>query len=174
MALLVIQEICTEWTKASRGAPRATLRNAVPENVVLSDASRGNCGSAGLYHRLCYGEWNDFSSPVESLANVELGEEMLFGCVRIYPLEDPPRVVFAYDMAHGGAPERESRLETAFELQRNAWGRVVYNGRFSEGYESVWTYRKTVCNIGLFDCYNAKVLVDSGPACVYKSLARLR
>lgn len=174
MALLIIQEIQTEWTKASRGAPRANLRNAVPESVCLPGQTQELSGSLALHHFLRYGEWNDFSSPDESHVIIELADELCFGCVRIYPFENHIKVVLAYDMTHGGAPERESYPKTVFELHANTWGTIVYNGRFSEGHDSVWMYRQTVCNIGMFDRFSASVFTDSQPISMHQDLAKLR
>jgi hypothetical protein len=159
--MILVQEIITTWTKRSRGGPLAAARNAVPETYPLASLPVLPPQAACLHHTIVFGEANDFAHPKEQVISYTPREELRFGCVSITPIGDQVQVIYTYDMGCGGAPQRYGLPQLAFTLHRNEWGQILYNGRFPNDY--IWTYRKHVCNIGVFDQVKAEVFVQLSP-----------
>jgi hypothetical protein len=159
--MILVQEITTVWSKASRGGPLAAIRNAVPETYPLAFFAVSPPQVSCLYHTIGFDEANDFAYPKEQLVSYTLTQELRFGCVSISPMGDQVQVIYTYDMGCGGAPQRYGLPQLAFSLPLNQWGQILYNGRFPEEY--TWTYRKYVYNIGVFDRVDKNVFVQLPP-----------
>lgn len=62
--MIVLQEIVTTWTKASRGGENATSRNAVPESFLLPALlEQPKTSNYVLYQRVMYSEQHNFQLP---------------------------------------------------------------------------------------------------------------
>ncbi|HKQ76242.1 MAG TPA: hypothetical protein VJ810_21285 [Blastocatellia bacterium] len=98
------------------------------------------------------------------------------GCVRIEPQAEALRVTYEYDPRIGGMPRRYSYrgepTNSSFDLCLNQWGRVKYNGRFSD--DAGWWYLKVVFNIGWFDGVSQDVFVSTRPEHTIDQMATLR
>jgi hypothetical protein len=159
--MILVQEITTIWSKQSRGGPLAAARKCGARN--LSACLRTYAPTAGGLpaHTIAFGEATDFAHPREQVMSYTLTEELRFGCVSITPIGDQVQVIYTYDMGCGGAPQRYGLPQLAFTLHQNEWGQILYNGHFLEEY--TWTYRKHVCNIGVFEQVEAEVFVRRPP-----------
>jgi len=145
--MVVVQEIRTRWTKASRGAPAASRRNDVPSAVPIP---RGNAADL-LLHRVEYDERRDFVPEVlptpafSSVADIVSGLECR---------EDAKSLIVAYIWNHScGAPSRPHGRR--IRLAKGEWCRLIHNGRF--GYDSGWSYQSTVLNVGYVELPKAEM-----------------
>ena len=173
--MTLVQEITVWWTKTSRSAPGAAARNAVPELFALPfrPATMGRFDV--VHHGVLVREWTGFDVPEEAVEGhpVLEGRPFRLGCVRVEPGLDVVEVVYAYDFACGGAPERTSRPRRVLRLRAGQWGRVVYNGRFEDRGTGEWLYKKVVANVAHVG--GASDAVFSGePARSFSDLAHLR
>lgn len=147
--MLIVQDLVTNWSKASRGAPGAVLRNRVPSTVTVPLEEPPSERFLVVLHRLAFPEVRGFERSSEQLTYCEPQDELILGCVRIYPDPERTQVIYHYDLA-GGQPERWSQPRFK-DLKLGEWGQVSYNGRFNLGWESHWHYEKHVVNVGLFE-----------------------
>ncbi len=137
--MIVIQAVRVEWTKRSRGMPRAARRNAVPEAWSVQGA--GDC--AVLLQEVQFSEHDGFRTPyiravkdpdTEVLHAYGLELARTTGGVAVYFRGDPWRPQYP-------GPRK------VFTLQDGEWARLVSNGRTS--YEDTWAYATHVFNIGI-------------------------
>ena len=129
---IIIQSIRTTWTKASRGAPQAVLRNSTPE--LLAFPALEEQPEAYLLEN-SYSENDSFqlySSPVKTLNKFqlrELGFEL--------NLKEAHLAIIAWVK-----PRKGQNLGT---LKHNQWAQVISNERVP--WEYTWAYYKQVFNI---------------------------
>lgn len=170
--VIIIQNIKTVWTKKSRGGKLASLRNGVPEAVALHPEEI-NRGGKFIFHSLVYHESDGFRKPViDSTADVS-GERFESGGVTVEFAAGQLVVKYEYNykcgaparFGPGGIPHHKT-----FQLNLNEFGRVLYNGRFSDEY---WWYEKQVFNIGRFDKPQANVFTASKPLHLIDDIAAL-
>ncbi len=173
--MILIQEIRSVWTKASRGGAGAALRNSVPEAAIFPAVGSKSAADKIFHHRLLYAEANDFAAPVRSeIAEHEHGS-ISVGCVKIEVSLEKLIVAYEYDYRCGGAPQRRGglgmNLREEAVVGRDSWARVKYNGRFG-GEE--WWYEKLVINVGLFVRHDARAFYSTTPAREIVQMAELR
>lgn len=171
MGIILVQEIRTDWSKVSRGAPGAAKRAAVPRALPLPLHRADRDFYALFEHRVFFSEWEGFRDPGEQVACSEEVGQVIYGCVRLKLEGESLRVVWKYDPGYAGAPSRDGNPKQAFTLRPGQWGRVVYNGRFGE--DEGWYYRQTTFNVALAERASACVFTESEPAHVYKQVAEL-
>ena len=143
---LVIQLIHCQWTRASRGAPGATLRNAVPEHlpVPAEILTSPECWQ----HEVSFAESSNFA-PHARLTQLPSDFRSTAG-LALERNDDGVLCRFVWGPGIG-APEREAR--TAFNLRPQQSGRLCFNGRLSLDAHSDrgWQYQKFVYNIAWVD-----------------------
>jgi hypothetical protein len=127
-----------------------------------------------IEHRSGFSEWCSFQDPHPTISfeTLEPGQTTRDGCVIVQKEDHRLRVRWHYTPEDAGMPLRPTKKKDIFELGLNQWGRVIYNGRFSEE-EGGWWYNKTVLNIGLFEEVAASVFVETIPDLVMNKTARL-
>lgn len=173
--MVLIQEIRSIWSKASRGGAAAALRNSVPEAAPFP-INKSRSAVHQVFHQiLVYGETNDFAEPIKS-ESVELAAGLTdIGCVKIRVSSERVIVSYEYDYRCGGLPPRQTRPGVNVGEERvvvpESWVRVRYNGRFS-GDE--WWYEKVVVNVGLFQRPDADIFIRTEPAGEISQMAELR
>lgn len=159
MTVLLIQHIATWWTKASRGAPLASVRNAVPERASIPEPKEKNFST--VIHTIRHDERTNFIPEEKLFVNA------IFEPVRGISVErsnDGTSAAYEYTL-DCGQPERAwMRRKLAAPLDE--WLSVGTNGRFLLGWDAVWRYEKHVVNVGLFasfdpDCFLNRAPVDS-------------
>jgi hypothetical protein len=174
--MIVVQEIITWWTKQSRSGRVATLRNALPHELVLPWVPEIPSTPALLHHTIRFDEAREFRDPQHEMEvqDVVSCRNMYFGCVRISWDSDIVHVNYTYDMIRGGAPERYGGPRQVFSLSHGEWGRVAYNGRWSSltGHGD-WKYKQTVVNIAFVDQIKNTIFVGE-PKTVFRDMADLR
>ncbi len=173
--MTIVQEITVWWTKTARSAPGATARNAVPERFELPFRPATMARFDVVRHGVLIQEWTGFGDPDETVDghHVVPGRPLRLGCIQVEPGPDATQVVYAYDYACGGAPERTGRPRPVLRLRPGQWGRVVYNGRFEDRSTGEWLYKKVVANVAHVG--DAPEAVFSGePSKTFSDLAHLR
>jgi hypothetical protein len=175
LPMILIQEIRSVWTKASRGAAAAALRNSVPEVALFPVISSKSMAHQILHQIIVYGETNDFAEPLKSEITALASASISIGCVKIKVSSSQIIVAYEYDYKSGGLPPRHRtpgvNLKEEVIVEPESWVRIKYNGRFS-GDE--WRYEKVVVNVGLFQKYEAGVFYSNDPTSEVTHLAELR
>lgn len=139
---IVIQLIDVYWTKASRGAPRAALRNAVPEQVTIQRRLPGDCIDL---QRVSYMERDGFAHSIAQWTeNLNETDVIRLG-LRMEAKRDILEVWFRGNPLGTSFP-KEKRVGI---LTWNSWLRIVSNARVAT--ESTWAYHKYTYNIFLGD-----------------------
>lgn len=159
--VLIVQEVVTHWSKASRGAPGAVARNGVPDTLVVPVPGGLADPFTVVVHHSDFPEARAFKKVNESVSLAEPTAELTLGCVWIVPDPELTQVTYHYDFS-GGLPERWSQPRSKC-LSVGEWGQVLYNGRFSLGWHCFWSYTKRVVNVGLFE-HPVQAAFDQSPA----------
>jgi len=165
--LIAIQELSTHWTKAARGAPLATLRNASPRTLRLPDVPKRS-GVSDILHRVRFDERVDFEP--RQLDEAVLGRRYseIHGLTVVHDVHRA-RVTYSWTMACG-APERPA--STPIWLAPGEWCQVLHNGRFALD-SAPWTYQSTVINVALLAEFEADVFLKGSSTRVVDCLADL-
>lgn len=173
--MILIQEIRSVWTKASRGGESAARRNSVPEAAPLPALGSKSTRDKIFHQILVYVEANDFAAPVKSEFAEYESESIIVGCVKIHVAPERLVVAYEYDYKSGGAPRRRGRrgedLREEVIVERGSWARVKYNGRFT-GDE--WWYEKVVVNVALCKDNETGAFYSGVPPREIAHMARLR
>ncbi len=170
--VVVVQQIRTHWTKASRGGDNAVKRNAVPEAARVPIHRIVGDNLILVHHLLEYEERDGFSRPREEIRINPTVRPLVVGCVTIDHSENQAIMTFRYDRGCGGAPDRGWTRKT-LRLVVNEWGQIVYNGRFSPVWEGNWWYEKMVVNVGLFERLMPGVFTKQEPTCRFAAMDEL-
>ncbi|MDP9912383.1 hypothetical protein J2W27_004509 [Variovorax boronicumulans] len=139
--MLIVQVVEILWTKATRGAPRANERSALPRQFALS-------GEVGAYvaehHRLVEWEGNFALQPVkvETKQSVPGSEDEL----RIISQRDGTFHLGLSGTPHGGRPRRMP-VADGLVLKSGSYVRLVVNARHTS-YSGQW-YSEKVFNVAM-------------------------
>jgi len=134
----IVQIVVSSWTKASRGAPAAGLRNAVPLSFSLPT---GYTVGQVLLHEVSCDEGLNFSARIaprlRAVSAGQLAAHRLSVCCRKEDVE----------IAFSGAPlaPATGRPSDQVVLVPGQWLRIVTNRRIAVEY--TWAYRRFVYNI---------------------------
>lgn len=174
---IVIQQIDTEWTKASRGGEGACRRNAVPTELTLPL----DCFAAPVaMHVVDSFEWNDFQlddsvKHWNSICDVRipfLKLETRQNNLRIRFVRSPQNWVIA-NRLYDGVDGKPVLDVDAFVLGCDEWGRVRFNARYTSRDTGEWYYQHVVCNIGVFSSVELNRFVTLKPNHQFVELATL-
>lgn len=168
--LVIVQSICTTWTKASRGGTGAALRNRTPEALELPVISSPSAHNLFLLHEVEYSQQNHFQQPYVKLRQKELIDLVRYNCLQLSPAEDALAVTLEWERSEG-VPRRNAFSRKTFSLQADQWCYIAYNLRVI--WEDCWAYKKYVLNVGLFDPSSPRMFLETRPAHMYKDMARL-
>jgi hypothetical protein len=167
---VIIQSICTTWTKTSRGGTGATRRNSTPDAYTLPDSALHISNAVFLLHTVNYREQNDFQQPGETVEQKERSNPFRYNCLKLSLTEDILDVTLEWERSEG-APKRHAFPRTGFCVQNGQWGRVLYNLRAA--WEGNWVYKKHVLNIGLFPRSAPGIFLEGVPVHIYRDMAQL-
>ncbi|NHZ33283.1 hypothetical protein [Massilia rubra] len=148
----LIQVIETSWSAASRGAPGALARNAVPERVPVPDCALDD---ALLLHLVAFHECQQFAlaRAVPVLRFAQQHQER-------FPLAVAVDGAGAHiDFFGYPAQRRPRKAISSVLLEPHNWVRIVGNFRVSQ--ETAWVYHKFVFNIFHGPAYRANELMAS-------------
>lgn len=175
--MIAVQIISTTWTKASRGARLARIRNRVPKCLPLrlpNDIPNLLC------HSVAYSERNEFAEPIAVRVSTTC-ENNRFGCTNaeIELHDNSATLIYRYQT---GAPARRFFDKTgtyvapehSIEIPLNCWASIEYNGRFSCIDTGNWWYEHSVVNVAVGDVVSANVFMTTQPMERYTQLAHLR
>lgn len=138
--VVIIQAITTRWTRASRGAPQATIRAAVPEVAALPTLGRPLPGT--FVHELEALEERRFT--LDEIVAEERSELPVTVAGVQVALDDDLVVVTRTASRWGGWPPRP-RARVVFRLAPGDWGRYVCNARIGGARD--WAYLRVVVNV---------------------------
>lgn len=168
--VVVIQSICTTWTKASRGGSNATARNAVTEALELPALDFPLTDDRSLLHEVVYTERDHFQNPKEKLEPCEQTIPFRYNCLKLSPNNQSLVLMLEWERVWG-APRRHAFPRTTWILQPGQWGRITYNLR--DGGANDWIYKKYVISIGLFHSYAPRIFLEGEPTYHYSDMAHL-
>jgi hypothetical protein len=158
--LVLIQSICTIWTKASRGGASATARNGTPDALPLPPLVFPVPVDALLLHEVTYTERDHFQHPVEKLEPCEQTDPFWYDCLQLSLKNQALTVTLEWERSEG-VPRRPAFPRIAWSLQPGQWGRVIYNLRHAG--EDHWIYKKYAISIGLLHSYSPRIFLETGP-----------
>jgi hypothetical protein len=166
--MIVVQELQTRWTKASRGAPTASARDGTPRALRVPDADCIPLQNL-ILHRLRFDESDSFAPSVPQ-APRHTSLQHPVSCVAVREEGDSRiTVAFNWDPLTCGAPRRSHG--TPIHLKRGDWCQILFNGR--HGSDREWSYHSTIVNVAHLSQANASIFLDSPPALVSNHLAEL-
>lgn len=132
MSSVYIQKIVTEWTKQSRGAPHAALRNQVPERCPLEVLEEYE---TVVLQEIVFHE-HSFTRPIFKKIRKINHNQILQEGFDFQFVEMGLAIAFRRDDSH---------LRKVGILKFNSWGQVKVNRRIPMEY--TWGYHKIVFNI---------------------------
>lgn len=136
----IVQIVETHWTKQSRGAAGATIRNALPE-VLPIPTSVAPSGPILLHHAQ-FRESDNFTTPRSTGLMIFGAHDETTWRLRIEPADDGGVDVLFYGSRFQFTSGRSTDKA---RLPANTWLQIVSNMR--EAHEDYWCYRKFVYNI---------------------------
>lgn len=171
--MIVIQEIKVRWSKESRSGAAAAQRQATPSAWALPERP---LGSFGLHQELVFEESCHFQFTQARVLDItDEHRHYLAGCVQVH--REPPVVIvmYCYYEEAGGAPERTHHPRQVLQLNVGEWGRVIYNGRFTNSRPTggAWLYQQVTVNIAHLQHYEPQTFLDGQPVKVFTDLAKL-
>lgn len=174
---IVIQRVRATWSKASRGGEGARRRNALPHALPLPP----DCRDASFcVHHVRFSEDSDFKrrdslTEGKSLADLGIGD-LVFDfdsdSLDVQLLRNPLNAAMA-DRLYPDESGNIVRSVDAFSLAAGQWGRLRYNGRYTDADTGDWSYEQTVYNIGLLYDFTPNHFVETSPDCRFADIARL-
>mgnify|MGYP006883380076 FL=1 len=141
-ARLLVQVVETTWSKASRGAPAATLRNSTPESLPYGGRALRVIDEAVQLHEVLYRE-PEFSG--EHRFRKPLSPERLRQRLDLEFRWTGSELAVSF-FGQLAMPERAPRLR-ALVLAPEQAGRLVHNWRTFQTFSGEWEYWKRVVNI---------------------------
>lgn len=180
----IVQIIHLRWSKASRGGDGARKRNAVPLGFDVRVDQFADCHNELMVVESSWGERNGFAQPFNNRQRrVKVGDGFSYDCVSVSEHSDGLRVRYQYDRSHGGAPDRwyfnfvSSHGESPsgeFVVRSDEWGRIRYNGRFTDFDGGNWWYEQTTVNVAWFDqSPSGRAFANGAPSHEIKAMADL-
>ena len=186
MARALLQFIVTEWDKSARGGEGAALRARVPAALPLPPELTSRAVEGVAVHRVRFSHVNGFETPVavsvEDLPFDAKKETFRLGCVELEPEDGGLVVRYRWSTWSGGAPQRSMfdaggkehpLIKQAFMLQPSQWGRLEYNGRFSDPDTSYWYYQHTRANVAFLDVIEPELFTSAQPLFSHREIADL-
>lgn len=170
-SLVVLQNICTIWTKASRGGASAAARNGTPDALILPDLTFLVPEVTFLLHEVVYTERNSFQSPREKLEPCERTNPFWYNCLQLEVHNDTLSVMLEWERSEG-VPRRPTFPRIVWSFQQGQWGRITYNLRKAE--QDHWVYKKYVISVGLLHSYSPSIFLEGKPTSTYSDMAQLR
>jgi hypothetical protein len=168
--ILLVQHISTSWSKASRGGPRAGVRNAVP--VALPFSKLVPSETRSVLHEVQFNERTEFTPHEEVIIDGGILPRGKALCITAGRDADGAWALYDYSTECGGAPDR-SGVRKRLTAPLDRWIRIVANGRFAPAWDGDWWYEKHVVNVGLFSSLAPYCFTATEPADVFEALAAL-
>lgn len=179
---IIIQSVTVHWNKDYRGGVGAAERNAVPESFELPlEVFAFSPSKSIIVHEVrCYS--SDNFKIREKIYSVESSEIKVKGTI-IKREKELLQVYFKYSDYDCGKPYRSKYNETgtlmpleekAFDLHEDEYGRIIFNGRYTDIDNGNWWYEKKVRNIIRTNKKDKDIFVKSNISKKYEQLAILK
>lgn len=152
MVHLLVQRIRVVWTKASRGAPGAARRNAVPRALPFPTASDD---AYVLHHATCLEEAGFTPRSHQRHEDRHRDRE---GDLRFLTRDGTLHVGFEWSR-ETGEPQRRGKHD-ALVLTKNVYGRLTVNGRRNL---DVTTYSQDTYNLMLVERISQELFTARAP-----------
>ena len=178
--ITLMQVISVRWTKASRGAPYATFRNALPEACeVLIPANTKRTASI-LLNTIVYDEKDSFENP-KILSRWFQEESCTHACFKVE--HNTAQTIFTCnlgELGHNARPQRHyydlkagkyASTSKSFHISPGQWKRCLYNVRYT-GYYG-WFYQKHTANVTLIPEPFPDIFTTSKPAEIFSDMRPL-
>ncbi|HEU5376764.1 MAG TPA: hypothetical protein VFV38_15115 [Ktedonobacteraceae bacterium] len=169
--LVLLQSICTIWTKASRGEAHATARNGTPCALALPALTFPFPEKKFLLHEVVYTERDHFQHPLEKIELREQADPFWYDCLRLSLNNQTLTALLEWERSEG-VPRRSTFPRIVWSFQPDQWGCVTYNLRHSA--EDHWVYKKYVISVGLLHSYSSRIFLEGVPTHTYRDMAQLR
>ncbi|TWU11302.1 hypothetical protein CA54_01070 [Symmachiella macrocystis] len=166
---VIIQRIRSEWTKESRGGEGARRRNAVPQALPLPES----CFTDRFAHQTVrFLEREEFRRPErDSIAIGDSWTDMACSDLEITVVTEGLQVRLVTDARN--AASGDVQTFRAFTLVPGTWGQLIYNARYVHVYTGIWTYERSVLNIGYLKAVQPKRFTSSSPNETFSRMLRL-
>lgn len=109
-----------------RGMPRAEKRKAIPQKLLLPDATHPL--PPVLLHEVIACEWKDFQIQQSTK---RLDQQLRYWSFQFQQQDEHLEIWFTYSRTEHGSPERGSHQRKIFNLKNNQTAAFHINGRFS-------------------------------------------
>ncbi|QRK11068.1 hypothetical protein JQX13_13940 [Archangium violaceum] len=168
MTGLFLQHLRTEWTKHSRGGPRAGVRNATPRALPLPLFALESADEEVFrVQTVLFDEWQQFRPREQQDMHRKAFAEA--GALRVERVNEGAIILLDHgrmgrpgDSAWGSMTRGQHR-EEFFSLRAGEWGRAVYNERLHYWDSGEWYYRQHVLNVGLLHDAPRDVFLSTPP-----------
>ncbi|WNG42719.1 hypothetical protein F0U60_00375 [Archangium minus] len=165
---LFLQDLCTEWTKHSRGGPQAGVRNATPRALLLPPSALESADEEVFrVQTVFFHERHQFLPREERDMHRKAFAEA--GALRVERVDAGALVLLDYGRMGRpgsrawGSMARGQHREELFSLRAGEWGRAVYNERLHYWDSGEWYYRQHVLNVGLLHDAPQDVFLSTPP-----------
>jgi len=175
--MIIIQHIKTMWTKDSRGAPNATLRNQVPKALKIEGIPQE--GDQIYIHSVVADEKKSFSLEQQFYKLPENSNVFHNGIIKHYDAimfyEEDGYWSFSFQdhMLVIGGPHRNN--QTLFNLKVGQSGRFLINYRFAGSMfaHGAISYEQNIYNIVNCIEYNPDIFIENTPTYILDKQAKL-
>ena len=168
--LVLLQSICTIWTKASRGGASATARNGTPDALESPALAFPLTEGRFLLHEVVYTERDHFQHPMEKLEPREQTDPFWYDCLQLSLNNQILTVMLEWERSEG-VPRRPLFPRIVWSFQQGQWGCITYNLRHAG--EDHWIYKKYVISIGLLHSSSPRIFLEVEPTHSYRDIAQL-
>lgn len=166
--MIIIQHIRTQWTKDSRGAPKATARNQVPKSFLIDGHAEK---SSEIYvHYIAAHEENGFQPeekfyPLKTYGFIENKASKNKHYLNITFFGDVDKWTFISEKELQGLWGPIRPKQQIFNLKKDEWGCLLLNHRYSgsEGAYGEISYSQDVFNIVNFDQFDPAIFMNHKP-----------
>jgi hypothetical protein len=174
---VIIQVITLSWSKVVRGAPFSTLRNRYNYSFPLLDLMLTKDSRIPIQEINLTQNTNGIEVKSNRVNYIDSDQIIwMIGCIEIEKIDDTLIVQFKYSDICGKPKRFDSRYnymtEKAFELQRNEYGRISYNGRHVRS-TGEWIYQNQTINIYNTLAKDKGIFTKVKPMKEYKQMAVL-
>ncbi|MFL0269303.1 hypothetical protein [Candidatus Clostridium radicumherbarum] len=175
---LIVQHITLIWSKRHRAAMYASVREKYPKEFEIPKEYFIHNRSYGfpIHEIIAVQQDKGFEIMMNKIKFNHYEGLIRLGGIDILLDENPVSLYYRYSTNSCGAPIRYDKKnnllnEKAFELNTGDYGRVVYNGRFSDVDTGEWIYKKHIVNAFLSQENNQKIFIEHSIDKNYEQIA---
>lgn len=168
--MLIVQHIRIEWTKTARGGELAECRSRIPKALPLPACPMVYDKQDHYFaQRLEFRECDAFAKPRERLSTPQIDIPYRTVNCTVEWKNGAPLVEYAYC---SGAPTQVGR-PASWDVPRDAWIRVEYNGRFSGMDDGNWYYLHEIINVAFAEMEQTDIFTALPPQSEFRRVSHL-